>query len=61
MRKVELRMNEEFKYQETKKLVENNGNKLRVAEKLGISVRQVNRLIIVYKEKGKGKRNAQNN
>ena len=33
MRKVELRMNEEFKYQETKKLVENNGNKLRVAEK----------------------------
>lgn len=53
MRKVELRMNEEFKYQETKKLVENNGNKLRVAEKLGISVRQVNRLIIVYKEKGK--------
>ena len=33
MRNVELRMNEEFKYQETKKLVENNGNKLRVAEK----------------------------
>ena len=53
MRKVELRMNEEFKYQEIKKLVENNGNKLRVAEKLGISVRQVNRLIKVYKEKGK--------
>ena len=47
MRKVELRMNEEFKYQEIKKLVENNGNKLRVAEKLGISVRQVNRLIKV--------------
>lgn len=53
MRKVVLRMNEELKYQEIKKLVDNNGNKLRVAEILNLSIRQVNRLIKVYKEKGK--------
>ncbi|HIR48890.1 MAG TPA: transposase, partial [Candidatus Faecimonas gallistercoris] len=53
MRKVELRMNEQRKYEEIKNLVDHGGNKKRVALKLGISVRQVNRLIIIYKEKGK--------
>ena len=53
MRKVELRMNEQRKYNEIKELVDHNGNKNRVALKLGISKRQVNRLINIYKEKGK--------
>ena len=53
MRKVELRMNELEKYKVIKDLVDHNGNKNRASEKLGISVRQVNRLIALYKEKGK--------
>lgn len=53
MRKVELRMNEQFKYNVIKKLVENNGNKKRAAIKLNLSVRQIDRLIAGYKEKGK--------
>ena len=53
MRKVELRMNEQFKYETIKELVDHKGNKNRASKKLGISVRQVNRLIIIYKEKGK--------
>lgn len=53
MRKVELRMNEKEKYDVIKELVDHNGNKQRAAMKLGISKRQINRLIIKYKEKGK--------
>ena len=53
MRKVELRMNEQEKYKVIKELVEHNGNKNRASKKLGISRRQINRLIIKYKEKGK--------
>ena len=53
MRKVELRMNEQRKYEIIKELVEHNGNKHRAAKKLGLSIRQINRLIIIYKEKGK--------
>ena len=53
MRKVELRMKEKNKYEIIKELVDHGGNKERVALKLGISKRQVNRLIIKYKEKGK--------
>ena len=53
MRKVELRMNEQEKYDVIKELVDHNGNKNRASEKLGISKRQINRLIIIYKEKGK--------
>lgn len=53
MRKVELNMNELNKYQVIKNLVDNNGNKKRAAVKLGLSVRQINRLIKVYKEQGK--------
>ena len=53
MRKVELRMNEQEKYKVIKELVEHNGNKNRASKKLGISRRQIDRLIIKYKEKGK--------
>lgn len=53
MRKVELKMNELQKYEVIKELVEHNGNKNRAAKKLGISRRQIDRLIIIYKEKGK--------
>ena len=53
MRKVELRMNEQEKYDVIKELVEHNENKERAAMKLGISRRQIDRLIIKYKEKGK--------
>lgn len=53
MRKVVLRMNEKEKYDVIKDLVDHNGNKNRAATKLGISRRQVDRLIIKYKENGK--------
>ena len=53
MRKVELRMNEQQKYEIIKELVDHNGNKNRVCKKLGLSRRQIDRLIIIYKEKGK--------
>ena len=53
MRKVELRMNEKDNYDVIKELVDHNGNKNRAAKKLNISRRQINRLVIKYKEKGK--------
>ena len=53
MRKVELRMNEKEKYNVVKELVDHNGNKNRACKKLGISRRQIDRLIVIYKEKGK--------
>lgn len=53
MRKVELRMNEQFKYETIKKLVETNGNKKTAAIKLNCTVRTVNRLITKYKQLGK--------
>lgn len=53
MRKVELRMNELEKYKVIKELVDHNGNKNRASKKLGLSRRQIDRLIIKYKEKGK--------
>ena len=53
MRKVELRMNEELKYKVIKKLVETNGNKKRAAVMLNRSIRQIDRMIAGYKEKGK--------
>lgn len=53
MRKVELRMNEQEKYDVIKKLVETNGNKKRAAIKLDCTVRTINRLIIKYKKYGK--------
>ena len=53
MRKVELRMNEQEKYEVIKELVDHDGNKNRAARKLGLSRRQIDRLIIKYNEKGK--------
>lgn len=53
MRKVVLTLKEEIKYKAIKKLVETNGNKKRVAIMLGITVRQVNRLIAGYNSLGK--------
>ena len=55
MRKVKLRMKEFEKYEKIKELVEHGGNKKRVALKLGLTVRQVNRLIKKYNEKGKSR------
>lgn len=53
MRKVELRMNELFKYETIKKLVDTNGNKKAAALKLNCTVRTINRLIIKYNLYGK--------
>ena len=53
IRKVKLRMEEQQKYEVIKKLVDTKGNKDRAALTLGISRRQVDRLIAAYKEKGK--------
>ena len=53
MQEVKLRMNEQEKYEVIKELVDHNGNKNRASQKLGLSRRQINRLIIIYKEKGK--------
>ena len=53
IRKVELTMNEENKYEVIKNLVDNNGNKQRAAITLHLSIRQINRLIKGYKENGK--------
>ena len=53
IRKVNLRMNEQQKYEVIKKLVDTGGSKDRAAMTLGISRRQVDRLISAYKEKGK--------
>lgn len=52
MRKAELRMKEKEKYEIIKELVDHDGNKNRVAKKLNISKRQVDRLIIKYKKNG---------
>ena len=53
MRKVILRMNEQYKYEVIKKLVESDGNKKNAAIKLNCSLRTINRLISKYKSKGK--------
>ena len=53
MRQVELRINKLEKYEIIKELVDHNGNKNRASKKLSLSRRQINCLIIKYKEKGK--------
>lgn len=52
MRKEELTMDELYKYEIIKDLVENSGNKNRASQKLNCSRRHINRLIKLYKEKG---------
>ena len=46
-------MDEQKKYEAIKALVDHDGNKDRTALTLGITKRQVYRLIKAYKEKGK--------
>ena len=53
MRKVTLRMNEDYKFKIIKKLVDTNGNKKNAALKIDCSLRTVDRLIMKYKENGK--------
>lgn len=53
IRKVVLTMDGQQKYEVIKKLVETNGNKDRAALTLGLSKRQINRLITAYREHGK--------
>ena len=53
MTKVELRMNENQKYEIIKKLVECNGNKKTAALKIGCTPRTINRLIRGYNTNGK--------
>lgn len=53
MKEVKLNMKENFKYQTIKKLVDQNGNKKHAAIILGLSGRQIDRLIKVYNEKWK--------
>lgn len=52
MRRAELRMNKK-KYDVIKELVDHNSNKNNAAIKLNLSRRQINCLIIKYKENGK--------
>lgn len=52
MKKVELRMNELTKYTIVKNLVDNKWNKNAAAIRLNLSKRQIDRLIIKYKETG---------
>lgn len=53
MRKVELTMNEQKKYEVIKKLKETNGNKRRAAVELGCTLRHVNRMLKGYETHGK--------
>lgn len=53
MRKVILKMNEQEKYENIKQTLEGKITKRRCSIKLGISIRQVNRLLDKYKRGGK--------
>lgn len=53
MRKVNLRMNEQHKYEVIKRVVDNKGNKKRAAVELNCSLRTIDRLINTYKTKDK--------
>lgn len=53
MRKVVLTLKEQEKYDVIKKLIETNGNKKRAQNQLGLSMKQINRLIAGYNEFGK--------
>lgn len=53
MRKVNLRMKEQNKYEVIKEVADHGLSKERASLKLGITIRQINRLIKKYKEKGK--------
>lgn len=55
MRKVNLRMKEQNKYEVIKEVVEHGLSKERASLKLDLTIRQINRLIKIYKEKGKSR------
>ena len=55
MKEVKLRMNEQRKYDVIKEVVDHELSKERASLKLGLSIRQINRLIKIYKEKGKSR------
>ena len=55
MRKVNLRMKEQNKYEIIKEVVDHGLSKERALLKLGLTIRQINRLIKIYKEKGKSR------
>ena len=48
-----LRMNEQYKYEVIKKLVDTNSNKKAAAFKLNCTLKTINRLITIYKNEGK--------
>lgn len=53
MKRIELKMNEQYKYQIVKKLVNTSGNKLTAERKLNVSRRTLDRYILGYKKHGK--------
>ena len=53
MRKVNLRMKEQNKYEVIKEVVEHGLSKEHASVRLGLKIRQIDRLIKTYKEKGK--------
>jgi hypothetical protein len=53
LKRINLRMNEQQKYEVIKSLVDHDGNKKAAALKLGCTIRNINRLIAKYKEGGK--------
>ncbi len=53
MKKVNLSMNEQQKYEIIKSLVDHHGNKKRAAVQLDCTIRHINRLIKKYKDQGK--------
>ena len=55
MKEVKLRMKEQRKYDVIKEVVDHGLSKERASLKLGLSIRQINRLTKIYKEKGKSR------
>ena len=53
MKRIDLRMNEQQKYEVIKSLVDHDGSRTAAAVKLGCTYRHINRLIKKYKEKAK--------
>lgn len=53
LKRIDLRMNEQQKYEVIKSLVDHEGNKKAAALKLGCTLRTINRLIKKYKQQGK--------
>ena len=53
IRKITLKMNEDFNYQTIKLLVDTNGNKKAASLRIGCSVRHINRMIKGYLDTGK--------